>query len=91
MGAEVNGHDVRAMSFACALERPVTGIVDVDSVVMGTNSQHGVVRRECHHLNPLLGVIKGSNISAIVSDSSDVDRSVITSHSNEITASSNAS
>ena len=84
MGAEVNSHDVGAMSFACTLQGPVAGVVDVDSVVVGTYSQHRVVWRERHHFNPLLGVSQGSDIGAIVSHGSDVDRSVVSSDSDVV-------
>ena len=49
----VKGHDVRRVLAMLAFERPVTGVVDVEIVVMRSDSEHRLVRTESHNFNPL--------------------------------------
>ena len=53
MAAPVESHDVGAMSSALALETPVGSSIDIDGVVVGTDSQVLVVWGEGHDFNPL--------------------------------------
>ena len=57
--APVQSHDVRVVTAACSLQgEAVVQLVDVDVVVVGTDSEPLVIGREGHDLNPLVGVAK---------------------------------
>ena len=43
---------------AFELEPSISGVVDVEIVVVGSDCEHGLVRTECHNLNPLLGILE---------------------------------
>lgn len=77
VGAPVKSNDEGRVSFAGSLEGPVRGVVDVDSVVMGSNSEVGVVWREGHALVPFLWVTEGGDGGAHVSAVSDFTESNI--------------
>jgi len=62
--APVQGHDVRVVSRALADEGEVlSGVVDVDIVVVGADSKILVVWRESHNLDPLSGVLDQLDLS----------------------------
>ena len=46
-------HDVRRVLVHLSFEAPVTGVVNVEAIVMRSDSEHGLVRTESHNLNPL--------------------------------------
>ena len=44
------------LAFEC--EPSISGVVDVEIVVVGSDCEHALVRTECHNLNPLLGILE---------------------------------
>ena len=52
----IKSHDVRAVTSAFTFEAPVTNIIDIDEVIVGTDGKHSAVRGEGHDLDPLSGI-----------------------------------
>ena len=73
----VKGHDVRVVSGKCSLKTPVTGVVDVDLVVMRTNSKRSIIRAHCHAFNPLCGIFESFAWFGSVQALPDMDTTII--------------
>lgn len=62
------------------------GFVDVNVVVMGTNSKVGAVGRVGHAFNPLLGVSQFGDVGVVLA--SDADMPIVHCHSDIVVANS---
>ena len=90
VSAPVEGHDVRAVTLAFSTERPVSSVVDVDGVVVGTDSEVSAIRGEGHNLDPLGGVAEKGEINGGVGVSGNADSTVVTGNGDEVGVDSDA-
>lgn len=72
-------------------ELPISGAVDVEIVVMGSDCEHALVRTECHNLNPLLGILENLAWVLQVCIRSDSHSSIITGDSSVVGTDSDTS
>ena len=73
----VKRHDVRRVLGEGSEERPVSSRVDVDSVVVGADSQLRLVRGKRHALDPLISVIECPGGLCGTNTVPDVDAAII--------------
>lgn len=73
----VEGHDVGRVSLALTFKGPVTGVVDVDVVVVGSDSKHGLVWGEGHNFIPSFSIGQGMGNIAVVAMVSDGDGTIV--------------
>lgn len=81
--APIESNDERRVATKLALEGEVAtiNIVDVDKIVVRANTEHGVVGRECHALDPLGRVSQELAFGIHITLSTDGDLAVITGDS----------
>jgi len=89
--APVESNDEGRVSLAGGLKRPVSGLVDVDLVVVGSDGAHGVVWREGDALVPFLWFVEGVEGRVTVSDSSYLTESAVGGNYEEMFVDGNSS